>query len=89
MPPQDSPNAGDESRRVLRRSQIMGIEAGAGRSIITEDEVMPHYGLDENFELALSSTSAMLGDLEVAMDNEEEIVVTLRSRDGFSADLNS
>lgn len=57
----------------------MGIEAGAGRSIITEDEVMPHYGLDENFELALSSTSAMLGDLEVAMDNEEEIVVTLRT----------
>src|SRR5699024_5650394 len=27
--------------------QIMGIEPGAGLSIITEDEVMPHYGLDD------------------------------------------
>lgn len=57
--------------------QIMGIEPGAGLSIITEDEVMPHYDLDEDFELALSSTSAMIGDMEAAMDNEEEIVVTL------------
>src|SRR5690625_4656217 len=56
---------------------IMGIEPGAGLSIITEDEVMPHYGLDDDFELALSSTTAMLSSLETAMDNEEEIVVTL------------
>lgn len=57
--------------------EIMGIEPGAGLSIITEDEVMPHYGLDEDFDLSLSSTSAMLSDLEASMDNESEIVVTL------------
>jgi glycine betaine/proline transport system substrate-binding protein len=57
--------------------QIMGIEPGAGLSIITEDEVMPHYGLDEDFELALSSTSAMISDLETSMENEAEVVVTL------------
>lgn len=58
-------------------NQIMGIEPGAGLSIITEDEVMPHYGLDEDFELALSSTSAMISDMETSMDNEAEVVVTL------------
>lgn len=57
--------------------QIMGIEPGAGLSRITEDEVIPHYGLEQDFELQLSSTSAMLCDLERAMNNEEEIVVTL------------
>lgn len=56
--------------------EIMGIEPGAGLSIITEEEVMPHYGLDE-FELQLSSTSAMISELERAINNEEEIVVTL------------
>lgn len=54
---------------------IVGIEPGAGLRIITEEEVMPHYGLDD-FELQLSSTSAMLSELERAIDNEEEIVVT-------------
>lgn len=58
-------------------NQIMGIEPGAGLSIITEDEVMPHYGLDEDFELALSSTSAMISDLETSIENEAEVVVTL------------
>lgn len=57
--------------------QILGIEPGAGLSITTEDDVMPNYGLDDDFELKLSSTSAMLGDLENALDNEDEIVVTL------------
>src|SRR5699024_2650158 len=34
--------------------EIMGIEPGAGLSMITEDDVMPHYGLDDDFELKLS-----------------------------------
>lgn len=55
----------------------MGIEPGAGLSLITEDEVMPHYGLNEDFTLQLSSTSAMISELEAAMEAEEEIVVTL------------
>lgn len=57
--------------------QIMGIEPGAGLSLVTEDEVMPHYGLEDDFELQLSSTSAMISDLEASMENESEIVVTL------------
>ena len=69
---EDLPNHADELD-----GQIMGIEPGAGLSMTTEDDVMPHYGLDDDFELKLSSTSAMIGDLENALDNEEEIVVTL------------
>lgn len=56
--------------------KIIGIEPGAGLSMITE-EVMPHYHLDEDFELQLSSTNAMISTLEAAIDNEDEIVVTL------------
>src|SRR5690625_1653478 len=57
--------------------QITGIESGAGLSVITEEEVMPHYGLEEDFELQLSSASGMVGELDEAIANEEEIVVTL------------
>ena len=57
--------------------QITGIESGAGLSVLTEEEVMPHYGLDEDFELQLSSASGMISKLEDALENEEEIVVTM------------
>ncbi|GAA4476810.1 glycine betaine ABC transporter substrate-binding protein [Enteractinococcus fodinae] len=57
--------------------QITGIESGAGLSVLTEEEVMPHYGLEEDFELQLSSASGMVGQLEEAIENNEEIVVTL------------
>lgn|SRR5690625_1769741 len=57
--------------------QITGIEAGAGLSVITEEEVMPHYGLDEDFELQFSSADGMVDQLEDAIENNDEIVVTL------------
>lgn len=57
--------------------QITGIESGAGLSVLTEEEVMPHYGLEEDFELQLSSASGMADQLEEAIENNEEIVVTL------------
>lgn len=57
--------------------QITGIESGAGLSVLTEEEVMPHYGLDEDFELQLSSASGMVSELDEAIENEEEIVVTM------------
>lgn len=57
--------------------QITGIESGAGLSVLTEEEVMPHYGLDEDFELQLSSASGMVSQLEEAIENNDEIVVTL------------
>ncbi|TYL45015.1 glycine betaine ABC transporter substrate-binding protein [Nocardioides sp. BGMRC 2183] len=57
--------------------KIIGIEPGAGLTDITQNTVMPEYGLDEEYELVTSSTTAMLAELQKATDNEEDIVVTL------------
>lgn len=57
--------------------QITGIEPGTGISVMTQQQVMPHYGLEEDFVLELSSTSAMLDELDQAAEIEEDIVVTL------------
>ncbi|WP_022871919.1 glycine betaine ABC transporter substrate-binding protein [Nesterenkonia alba] len=58
-------------------NQIVGIEAGAGHMETTEGTVMPEYGLDAEFDLIESSTAAMLSELDNAISNEEDIVVTL------------
>ncbi|EZH65225.1 glycine/betaine ABC transporter [Bacillaceae bacterium JMAK1] len=55
---------------------ITGIDPGAAMMGITEDEVMPHYGLDE-FTLSSSSEVAMVQQLDSAYQNEEPIAVTL------------
>ncbi len=58
--------------------KIVGIEAGAGLTRATKEDVMPAYGLDDaGFELVESSTTAMLAELGRAVEREEEIVVTL------------
>jgi glycine betaine/proline transport system substrate-binding protein len=57
--------------------RIVGIEAGAGLTGVTKDSVMPEYGLDEDYQLVTSSTTAMLAELKKATDAEEDIVVTL------------
>jgi glycine betaine/proline transport system substrate-binding protein len=57
--------------------KIIGIEPGAGLTKQTQEVMMPEYGLDEEYELVTSSTAAMLTELGNAMDNEEDIVVTL------------
>lgn len=56
--------------------KIIGIEPGAGLTGITQDSMMPEYGLD-NYELITSSTATMLTELGSAIDNNEDIVVTL------------
>ena len=56
--------------------QIVGIEPGAGLTRATEEDVIPGYEL-EGFELTTSSTTAMLTELDNAVQNEEDIVVTL------------
>lgn len=56
--------------------RIVGIEPGAGLTRATQDDVMPGYGLDD-YELTTSSTTAMLAELEKAINNEDDIVVTL------------
>ncbi|GGM36827.1 glycine betaine ABC transporter substrate-binding protein [Promicromonospora citrea] len=58
--------------------KIVGIEAGAGLTKATQEQVIPQYGLDEDgWTLQTSSTPAMLNALEEAVGSEEDIVVTL------------
>ncbi|QBE47543.1 glycine betaine ABC transporter substrate-binding protein [Leucobacter triazinivorans] len=57
-------------------NEIIGIEPGAGLTEVTETSMMPAYGLDD-WTLATSSTAAMLTVLGDAIDNQEEVVVTL------------
>lgn len=57
--------------------RITGIEPGAGLTGLTKDSVIPEYGLDEGYELKLSSTAAMLAELEKATKAEKPIVITM------------
>lgn len=57
--------------------EIMGIEPSAGLTNQTETVMMPEYGLDGEYELVTSSTATMLASLDDAIENEEDIVVTL------------
>lgn len=57
--------------------EITGISPGAGEMQIMEDDVMPGYGLDDDWNLKESSGGAMAADLGSAIDQEEPIVVTL------------
>ena len=57
--------------------RIVGIEPGAGLTGMVEDSVMPEYGLEGDVELVTSSTPAMLGELQNALDEQADVVVTL------------
>jgi glycine betaine/proline transport system substrate-binding protein len=57
-------------------NRIVGIEAGAGLTRITQDQAIPAYGL-EGMEFVVSSTPAMLAELKGATDAGENIAVTL------------
>jgi glycine betaine/proline transport system substrate-binding protein len=57
--------------------RITGIEPGAGLTQVTKEQVMPTYELDGEYQLVESSTTAMLAELQNAVDSEEDIVVTL------------
>jgi len=59
------------------QDRIVGIEPGAGLTKTTKDDVMPAYGLDSNFKLVTSSTTAMLTELKKATTAKQPIVVTL------------
>jgi glycine betaine/proline transport system substrate-binding protein len=61
----------------LFNGTITGIEPGAGLTNISQNEVIPTYGLEDDFELLESSTPAMLSELDNAIQNEEPILVTL------------
>ncbi|WP_069386769.1 glycine betaine ABC transporter substrate-binding protein [Cellulosimicrobium cellulans] len=57
-------------------NKLVGIEAGAGLTKITQEEVIPTYGL-EDMEYTISSTPAMLAELRGATEAGENIAVTL------------
>lgn len=57
-------------------STIFGIEAGAGLTRMTEEDMIPAYGL-EDWDFKISSTPAMLAQLQSSTDAGENIVVTL------------
>jgi glycine betaine/proline transport system substrate-binding protein len=65
-----------KGKSEMFNGQIIGIEAGAGEMRLSEDVVIPGYGLEE-YTLVEGSTSAMLAELDRAVSNEEPIVVTL------------
>jgi glycine betaine/proline transport system substrate-binding protein len=60
----------------LFNSTIVGAEAGSGLSGLTENAVLPEYGL-EDWEFTTSSTATMLSELKAATDAGENIAVTL------------
>ena len=57
-------------------NRIVGIESGAGLTRVTQDDVIPGYGL-EDMDFIVSSTPAMLAELKGATDAGEDIAVTL------------
>lgn len=57
--------------------KIIGIEPGAGLTRTTKESVMPKYGLTGSYTLVESSTTAMLAELQSAIDEHKNIVVTL------------
>jgi glycine betaine/proline transport system substrate-binding protein len=57
--------------------QIVGIEPGSGLARISEEEVMPTYGLEDEYTHVTSSTAAMLAELEASISAEEPVLVTL------------
>ena len=59
------------------KDRVVGIEPGAGLTKLTKDEAFPDYGLDKDYKLVLSSTTAMLTELKKATEAKEPIVVTL------------
>lgn len=57
-------------------NKLVGIEAGASLTAITQDVVIPTYGL-EDLDYVISSTPAMLTELQAAIESGENIAVTL------------
>lgn len=57
-------------------NQLVGIEAGSGLVSVTENAVIPGYGL-EDMNFIVSSTPAMLTELQSSTDAGENVAVTL------------
>lgn len=73
-----SDNAEDNEDKSFSESvdyTITGIEPGAGISVTTE-KLIEEYDQLQGWEVDLSSTAAMMAELETAIENKEPIVIT-------------
>lgn len=68
-----------KGKGALFGGKITGIEASAGMMARLNDTVLKEYGLDGEYKVVSSSTSAMLADLDRAIKKKEPIVTTLWS----------
>ena len=73
-------NEGTEEETTVNYSEavdytITGIEPGAGISVTTEKAIEEYDNL-QGWEVELSSTAAMMSELDKAMENEEPIIIT-------------
>ncbi|MFE0803790.1 ABC transporter permease/substrate binding protein [Streptomyces sp. NPDC058812] len=59
--------------------KIIGIEPGTGEMQLLKDEVVPGYGLEDEYEVVDGSTPAMLAELKRALAKKEPVAVTLWS----------
>ncbi|MFI2377762.1 ABC transporter permease/substrate binding protein [Streptomyces sp. NPDC018964] len=59
--------------------RIIGIEPGTGEMQLLKNEVMPGYGLEDEYEVVDGSTPAMLAELKRALAAKEPVAVTLWS----------
>jgi glycine betaine/proline transport system substrate-binding protein len=57
-------------------NRLVGIEAGSGLVTVTQDDVIPGYGL-EAMDFVTASTPAMLTELQAATDAGRDVAVTL------------
>ncbi|MFF4751319.1 ABC transporter permease/substrate binding protein [Streptomyces sp. NPDC002514] len=59
--------------------KIIGIEASAGEMATLNNKVLKAYGLQGEYQVVSSSTSAMLAELDRSIKNHQPVVVTLWS----------
>ncbi|MFD4259828.1 ABC transporter permease/substrate binding protein [Streptomyces sp. NPDC058534] len=59
--------------------KIIGIEPGTGQMQLVKNDVMPAYGLEDEYEVVDGSTPAMLAELKRALAKKEPVAVTLWS----------
>ncbi|MER6751935.1 ABC transporter permease/substrate binding protein [Streptomyces fungicidicus] len=63
----------------LFKGRIIGIEPGTGEMQLLKNEVLPGYGLEDEYKVVDGSTPAMLAELKRAYAKKEPIAVTLWS----------
>lgn len=56
---------------------IVGIEKSSGLYRVSQEKMLPAYGLDGEYKVTTSSTAAMLTELKKATDAKKDIIVTL------------